>query len=301
MPRTWTARLATPLRGRDIPTIRAEGTLAHRSSLLAVLLAACALTSTTTTAAAEPGTTSPPPASPYAFTCSWSSLTGDFASRDALPQSPDPVANWYQTNAAGHFVNGGWGPRSSPLPPPSIPENSGCDATTWKRERILAVAMRYLDTPGNPLGLQYRHHHVPGWDPSTSTYAGAADENPDTDAPQDMSAWGAGNGLDCSNFTAWVYDYGLGIVFDGNVHDQYAGAAGPMGTRIDQDGPFEPGDLLYLHPDGNPNQASHVVVYVDDQHVIDSRIDAQNVPGVNVRQRVGWYRTAVLGGWRPIG
>jgi hypothetical protein len=42
-----------------------------------------------------------------------------------------------------------------------------------------------------------------------------------------------------------------------------------------------------------------VVIYLDDNHVIDSRLNAQGVAGVQVRQREGWYRSAVLGGWRP--
>ena len=81
---------------------------------------------------------------------------------------------------------------------------------------------------------------------------------------------------------------------------QYAGTAGPMGQRIAAEGPLQPGDPLYLHPDGNNTVASHVVIYIDDDHVVDSRVDTQNVAGIQVRQREGWYRTAVLGGWRPI-
>ena len=88
--------------------------------------------------------------------------------------------------------------------------------------------------------------------------------------------------------------------FSGDVHKQYAGTAGPMGQRISAEGPFQPGDLLYLHPNGTPDRASHVVIFLDDDHVIDSRLNAQNLAGIQIRQRQGWYRTAVLGGWRLI-
>jgi hypothetical protein len=44
-----------------------------------------------------------------------------------------------------------------------------------------------------------------------------------------------------------------------------------------------------------------VVIYIDDQHIIDVRVNAQNLVGVQVRERRGWYRDAVLGGWRPAG
>lgn len=247
------------------------------------------------------GLSSGQPGEPMSSSCNPDSLTADFASRDELPQTHVPAADWYHRNAKGHYSNNGWGPVAEAFPPPEIPADAGCDATTWKQERILAVAKRYIYSPDNPLGLQYRHHHIPGWNPPTATNADAADENPDTDAPNDPSAWGPGEGLDCSNFTAWVYNYGLGIKFNGSVVQQNEGTAGPMGVRIPKEGPFEPGDLLYLHPDGNENEASHVVIYVDDQHIIDSRINVQNVIGVQVRNRVGWYREAVLGAWRPIG
>ncbi|WP_165691536.1 NlpC/P60 family protein [Mycobacterium numidiamassiliense] len=227
-------------------------------------------------------------------------MTADFAGRDQLPQTQEPPAEWYRTGGNGHYVNGGWGPRANALPPPVIPHDAGCDSTTWKQERILTVAMRYIYAPDNPLGLQYRHHHIPGWDPPTSTYADASEENPDADAVQAPTAWDAGRGLDCSNFTAWVYNYGLGIKFNGDVHQQYDGAAGPMGSSIPREGPFAPGDLIYLHPNRNESQASHVVIYIDDQHIIDSRVNAQNVIGVQIRNRLGWYRDAVLGAWRPI-
>lgn len=234
----------------------------------------------------------------YPFTCNRDSLTADFADRDALPQTETPPADWYR-QANGRYLNGGWGPGAAPLPPVAVPDNAGCDATTWKRERILAAALHYLNVPGNPQGLQYRHHHIPGWDPTTSTAPADAEHAADIDG-QSPETWGPGRGLDCSNFTAWVYNYGLGIKFGGDVGKQYAGTAGPMGHQIGPEGPFEPGDLLFLHPNHSANHASHVVIFLDDQHVVDSRLNAQNIPGVQVRQRDGWYRTAVLGGWRPI-
>ncbi|MGY4709466.1 NlpC/P60 family protein [Mycolicibacterium sp. CBM1] len=272
----------------------------HRGhSILALLIAWLA---SAALIAGAPGLShADPGAGVYPFSCSWESLTSDFAVRDQLPQSPVPVDQWYTTTAGGRYSNGGWGPAASVLPPPVIPQDSGCDVTTWQRERVLAVAMRYIDAPDNPLGLQYRHHHIPGWDPPTSTYSGGAEENPDTDAAPGPSAWDSGRGLDCSNFTAWVYNYALGIKFGGDVHKQYAGTAGPMGARIPALGPFQPGDLIFLHPNRNANDASHVVIYIDDQHIIDSRGNAQNVPGVQIRNRIGWYREAVLGAWQPIG
>ncbi len=271
-----------------------------RARLVSLLPVLCIAAMAIANSLAEPRSRSDTGEFSYPFTCGWASLTADFANRDRLPQTQVPPGDWYRTDAEGNYLNRGWGPRSVALAPPDIPHDAGCDPATWKRERVLAVATRYIYSPANPLGLQYRHHHIPDWQPPASTYAGAAGENPDPDAPQELTAWDPGRGLDCSNFTAWVYNYGLGIKFGGDVHQQADGSAGPMGRRVPPEGPFQPGDLIYLHPNGNASHASHVVIYIDDTHIIDSRVNAQNRVGVQVRSRLGWYRDAVLGGWRPI-
>lgn len=145
----------------------------------------------------------------------------------------------------------GWGPRPGTFPAPAVPQ--GCDPLSWKRQRILAVA-------GHSLGLPYRHHHVPTW------------EGPD------------GRGLDCSNFTAWVYNYGLGLRFTSDVHKQAEGPKAP-GRRLDPGEPFAPGDLLFILK-RDRSQVSHVVLYVDEATIIDS-----HGAGVALRPFKGWYRS----------
>jgi cell wall-associated NlpC family hydrolase len=125
---------------------------------------------------------------------------------------------------------------------------------------VLAVAQKYI-------GLPYRHHPVPGWAP-----AGAAD-------PKE-----AGNGLDCSNFSAWVYNYGLGIKVTSEIGKQSQGAGAP-GRLLAAGEAFEPGDLLFILK-SDRTCVSHVVIYLDDEHIIDS-----TVGGVAVREFKGWYKT----------
>src|SRR3954454_24720798 len=130
-------------------------------------------------------------------TCGAASLAAAWSQRAALPQATIDSGLWYQ-----QAWNGGWGPRAATYPTGTAP--AGCDALAWQRARVIAVAQRYL-------GLPYRHHHVPAWDPAAGL-VGAPD---------------AGTGLDCSNFTAWVYNYGLGIRFTSEVQDQADGPKAP--------------------------------------------------------------------------
>ncbi len=232
-----------------------------------LVVAAALLAAVTTPAASAAGFA-------YPFTCNQASLTAGFAARDALPHTETPADQWYTKSEKG-YLNGGWGPNAATLPAVAAPADAGCAGTTWKQERILSAAVHCVNETGNPQALQYRHHHIPDWDPPTSTASAAAEivRQQDGQSPQ---AWGPGRGLDCSNFTAWVYNFGLGIKFGGSVTKQYAGTAGPMGQRIPAEGPFQLGDLLYLHPDGNTTEASHVVIFIDDDHVIDSRVDTRD-------------------------
>jgi cell wall-associated NlpC family hydrolase len=154
-------------------------------------------------------------------------------------------------------MQGGWGPAAATYPAVAAP--SGCDAVSWKRARVLAAAQHYI-------GLPYQHHHVPQWDPS-SAWSGAE-----------------GPGLDCSNYTAWVYDFGLGIKFTSSVVDQADGPSAP-GRLLSSSEPLMPGDLLYIYT-SDFSAIGHVVIYVDAGHIIDD-----TGPGVQIRAFTGWYQT----------
>ncbi|KHK04181.1 NlpC/P60 family protein [Desulfovibrio sp. TomC] len=173
-------------------------------------------------------------------------VTADFPERDRLPQSPLPPEAWY-----GNSGLGSWGPKSAAYPPVAVP--AGYDALAWKRARVAAVARRYS-------GLAYRHHHIPAYDPP-----------------------GEGAGLDCSNFTSWVYNYALGLRFTSAITAQADGPKAP-GRRLVPDEPWKVGDLLFITSrDGS--RVSHVAVWLGDGQLIDS-----HKTGVAVRRYAGWYR-----------
>ncbi|MDR3613261.1 MAG: NlpC/P60 family protein [Candidatus Obscuribacterales bacterium] len=181
----------------------------------------------------------------YAAEIDLASVTADFAERDALPESPAPRSSWYR-----HRRFGSWGPPAAAYPQPSIPPE--VNPIKWQRARVIAVAEKYI-------GLPYKHHHIPGWSPSE------------------------GPGLDCSNFTSWVYNYGLGYKFNSNIHMQADGPKAP-GRRLEQNERFMAGDLLYILR-RDRSAVSHVVIYIDEGHIIDSHNGS-----VQTRPFTGWYR-----------
>jgi len=137
-------------------------------------------------------------------------------------------------------VYGSFGPCPSTFPPVRMPQG---DSLQWSQERVVAAAKKYI-------GLPYKHHHIP-----------------------------AMGGLDCSNFTAWVYNYAFGLRFTSNVLRQSETA----GRLLDSNEDLAPGDLMYFF-DKSRQRISHVAIYVDEKHVIDA-----SGGGVKVRQRSGRY------------
>ncbi len=120
-----------------------------------------------------------------------------------------------------------WGPRSRLYPVPIIPEQF--NKLSWKLKRIEEVAKKYV-------GLPYKKLHIPSL-----------------------------GGLDCSNFTAWVYNYGLGLRISSNIIKQSETA----GVKLQPNEVLQTGDLMYLW-NSKKNRVTHVVMYLGDGLIIDS-------------------------------
>jgi len=148
---------------------------------------------------------------------------------------------------------GYWGPSIKHLSPPA---GLAKKTPQWSRERVIATAMRYI-------GYSYQHHHVPDWEPPADW-----PRDPDQKTP-------VGKGVDCSNFTGFVYNLALGILPSTGISQQseMTEAAGPGAgrsvpvKRIDlpksyEDFPKElqTGDLLFVK--SNKGNVSHVVLWV---------------------------------------
>ncbi|GAB0117580.1 NlpC/P60 family protein [Acidisoma sp. 7E03] len=153
---------------------------------------------------------------------------------DSAAEAEEPFALWERDHR--HARDAAWGPRARRYPAPLLPRQD----VTYRRERVLRVAARHI-------GLAYQHHHLPSW-------------RPPADWPWLPVKMGHnGLGLDCSNFTAFVFNYALGLTLPTAVARQGSETQlpGPGGIgrlralRIEVSQPdvaaaLQPADLLYF-------------------------------------------------------
>lgn len=219
-----------------------------------------------------------------------------------------PYDLWYQHSDP--WI-GPWGPLPRHYHWPAIANGKSDD---WKRARIIATALRYL-------GYQYRHHYIPDWDPPLGWYV-----------PKPGGTRHEGKGVDCSNFTSFAYNQGLGLGISSDIHKQAASETITIHgaeleipvTLISKPQSSEnwaevlkPGDLLFIRP-RNGDGISHVVIWIGswgeakdgqplilDSHGADVR-DAEGslIPaGVYLRpfRPNSWYATNADHALRLIG
>lgn len=218
--------------------------------------------------------------SPYRFSnlVSDPAVTADFHQlpRDASNWrnwSSTPFADWSNLEVIRHVVRSRWGPRFITFPAPSGVFNEGPD---WQRKRIFAAAALLIGQ------YRYAHHHMQVWDVPND--------------PQWITdRMTPGRGIDCSDFTTWMYDYGLGVRLSSSVLQQAETRAAPVGATPFQvsvqrigdvtDGfphdynqltaTLQPGDLLFIrHSDRRDAPIAHVIVWLGDYASDDNGKDA---------------------------
>jgi len=182
-------------------------------------------------------------------------------------------------NWVSYAGSGTWGPHAAVYGAVST-TSCGDDVATFQRELVMAAENYWVDQ-----GINYCHHHLPGWLPpvspakfrnssSGSTSGGGSSgmtctANRKSDGSQSLAAlthdevnW---QGVDCSDFTSWVYDF-AGVTHDGGnletgigtqacstgddplVDKQQPGVLldinqGNIASLVDH---LRPGDLLYI-------------------------------------------------------
>lgn len=209
-------------------------------------------------------------------------------------QSRIPFDQWYSDATRKQF--GSWGPPGLHHPEPEVSHGKSAD---WKRQRVLAVALRYV-------GLNYQHHHLPDFDPPA-------------DWPwKEVGCGKNGRGVDCSNFTTFVYNLALGLKPDSGILQQselrevkLSDGRAVKAERIplpsdhaDFSKVLRSADLLFIK--NNSGKVSHVVLWVGPPGkspdgtplILDStgegRKDARGVTipdGIQLRPftKTGWY------------
>lgn len=249
--------------------------------------------------------------SPYKveFTFKDEELIGDLLKgprADFKDEASVPFREWYSDAAKKRW--GYWGPGARHFEGPPGAANKGAE---WMRQRVIATGLRFA-------GYGYQHHHVPDWEPPADW-----PKEPKQTSP-------AGKGLDCSNFTAFVYNLALGIKPTGEVQDQavMTGAPGPGASRTtaakrielpehyeDFERVLQTGDLLFVK--SRAGNVSHVVLWVgkigksrdgvplilDSTGTGSTDSDGTTIPeGVNLRpfKRNTWYSNSASHALRLI-
>jgi cell wall-associated NlpC family hydrolase len=136
-----------------------------------------------------------------------------------------------------------WGPAAKTYPELRIPKGVK-DPVEFQRKRIVAAAKKYIDLP-------YMHKHIP-----------------------------AAGGLDCSNFTAWVFNYSMGIRFPSGIANQAENA----GRRLEPDEKIQPGDLLFQSNNAG-TAIAHAAIFIGEGKLIDA-----NKGKVAIRDFANWYK-----------
>jgi len=211
-------------------------------------------------------------------------------------ESATPFEDWYSRATLRQYR--AWGPQARHYPPI---EGLSSRSSEWKRQRLLAVACELI-------GLPYQHHHVPDWNPSPQW-------------PWIPVAYGHNSkGMDCSDFSSWLYNYGLGTKPNTGIGKQAAATTVPGADenelmpveKIYNDSGYDSlvskliaGDLLYIKHK-NDNKVSHVIMWLGNHGrspdgtplVIDctgpDHTDCNGKPipiGVQIRPftKDGWY------------
>lgn len=210
-------------------------------------------------------------------------------------QSSLPHAEWFSERVRREY--GAWGPPARHYPAPVGVHERPLE---WRRERVIATALRFH-------GYTYQHHHIPDWDPPANW--------PWLKVANGHNA----KGVDCSNFTSFVYNLGFGLHLNSAIATQAeqleipgpgpgrASRVEPIKLPADYDQQLallKTGDLVYIK--NKSDKISHVIIWVgavgrapnDVPLILDSHgEDVRDSNGVNIPNgiylrpftRTSWY------------
>jgi hypothetical protein len=227
----------------------------------------------------------------------------DFECRDQLPECDECTSCDNCTSSST------WGPHQTITSFDNATMPTGCDSIEWQQSRLLAALNFWIDK-----GFNYCHHHIPGWLPPDDTQEanpryrvtnpsdgnmtctpnryldGSQHNNQNVSCASNIANCVAPDilaqiqfqGVDCSDFTSWVYNFAglstagqpLNTAIGAQACDQriLKGIQQNEGVLLDinhnnfkqYQSLLQPGDLLYIMAGSKssvPTKISHVVVW----------------------------------------
>jgi hypothetical protein len=214
------------------------------------------------------------------------------------------VANWK------NFANGGtWGPFAASYGPVTAAA-CGSDVGAFQRELVMAVENYWVDQ-----GINYCHHHIPGWLPpkspakfrnfsSGSTSGGSTSKmtctaNRRADGSQSLTPLTQSDeiqwqGVDCSDFTSWVYNF-AGLTQETNNLETGIGsqACSTGDDPLVSSGQKEPGVLLDINQGNIANMVGYLkpgdLLYITQKATVPANVGTvTTADGYDVSHVITW-------------
>jgi hypothetical protein len=214
------------------------------------------------------------------------------------------VANWKS------FANGGtWGPFAASYGPVTAAA-CGSDVGAFQRELVMAVENYWVDQ-----GINYCHHHIPGWLPpkspvrfrnfssggtsggSTSKMTCTANRRADGSqsatplTSSDEIQW---QGVDCSDFTSWVYNF-AGLTQETNNLETGIGsqACSTGDDPLVSSGQKEPGVLLDINQGNIASMVDYLkpgdLLYITQKATVPANVGTvTTADGYDVSHVITW-------------
>lgn len=148
-----------------------------------------------------------------------------------------------------------WGPRPNTYPLWTIPDE--CDRIQIMQYRIVLLIKKFIEK-----GWNYCHHHSPSWNTPLEQRV----ENQEICSSDGISGEKGWNGLDCTHFTSFVYNWGFGCPLPTLTGDQTCGPNAPgrvLPFSTNQQDQFLPGDILFIagNSKSNPLLVTHGIFW----------------------------------------
>jgi len=216
------------------------------------------------------------------------SLTADFPMRNALNITTQPDFCWKSSS---------WGPQPRSYPSAIVPVY--CNKARWERLRVRAVMQMLIG-----MNISYCHYHTPFFIPPVGDNVSRRDGKC---SPNALGKW---QGVDCSSYTSFVYNYGLGGKMSSSIAKQACGPEAPgvalpftVFTITANATPLLAGDTLYIAGSFYKNGArniTHTVLWTGFQANLTGGLTASSSNPLHIsnlfKNLAAWEKKLAING-----